>query len=182
MTPFRLVALLLVLLTQSPVATQDKQAARNRLKEMNVAFTTDALIMSIIEGDKPKVQLFLAAGMSPNTALERKCLEVGNRAFLKGETALMVALCYEYIDIASTLLANGADVNQKGSDETFPLQLAKGAMVKELIERGADVNQRGSYDQTALMWAAVRIPDESGHPFRRKPATHSGAKRPPIPA
>jgi len=57
--------------------------------------------------------IFLAAGMSPNTALERKYLEVGNRAFLKGQTALMLALCYEYNDIASTLLANGADVNQR---------------------------------------------------------------------
>jgi hypothetical protein len=71
MTPFRLVALLLILLIQSPVATQEKQAARNRLKEMNVAFTTDAFIQSIIEGDKPRVELFLGAGMSPNTALGR---------------------------------------------------------------------------------------------------------------
>src|SRR5262249_51929187 len=81
--------------------------------------------------------------------------EVGNRAFTKGQTALMFALCYQYNDIASTLLANGADVNQKGDSETFPLVLATGALAKELIERGADVNQKGLYGQSALMYAAA---------------------------
>src|SRR5215469_12144349 len=154
MKPFSLVALLLLLFIQSPVASRDEQAARNRLKELNIAFTTDAFFQSIIDADKPRVELFLAAGMSPNAALSRKQLEVGNRVFLKGQTALMVALCYQYNDIASTLLASGADVNQKGQSETFPLVLAKGALLEELIERGADVNQKGSWGWSALMSAA----------------------------
>jgi hypothetical protein len=154
MKPISLVSLLLLLVIQSPVASHDQQGARNRLKEMNIAFTSDAFIQSIIDGDKPRVELFLAAGMNPNSTLMRKQLEVGNRVFLKGQTALMVALCYEYNDIASTLLANGADVNQKGNNETFPLQLARGGLVKELIERGADLNQKSSHGESALMYAA----------------------------
>src|SRR5690349_22335835 len=114
MSRLGLIILLLALFVQSPVGAQGRQTALAKLKKMNVAFTGDDFILSIIAGDKAKVELFLAAGMSPNTIMTRQELEIGDRYFSYGQTALLFALSYEYDDIALLLLARGADVNQKG--------------------------------------------------------------------
>ncbi|HEU4386391.1 MAG TPA: ankyrin repeat domain-containing protein [Blastocatellia bacterium] len=156
MRRFGLTLLFLLVFVQTPVMPQDKQRARNKLIGANTAFTDDAFIRSIIEGDKAKVELFLAAGMSPNTTLRQANLEIRSHAFSRGQTALLLALCLDHADIASLLLAHGADVNQPGQDATFPLLIAKGELVRELIERGANVNQKAEYGLTALMYAAAK--------------------------
>jgi len=155
MKPFSFILLLLLFLFQSPVGAQNKQAARNKLKEMNSAFTSDAFIQSVIEGNKAKVEVFLAAGMSVNSTYKGEVLTVANRVIEDGQTALLIALCIGHNEIASLLLAKGADVNQVGNNGAFPLLVATGPLAKELLDRGADVNQRADYGQTALMEAAA---------------------------
>lgn len=155
MKAFSLVTLLLLLFIQSPVEAQDQQTARDKLKQMHVAFTNDAFIQSIVEDDMAKAELFLAAGMNPNSTYTGGELIVGGHLFSSSQTALLLALYLHHTDMASLLIEKGADVNQKGEDEAFPLMLAKGALVTELIGKGADVNQSGHYGQTALIYGVM---------------------------
>jgi len=89
---FKFILLFLVFVVQTPVAA--RQAARTNLKTLNVAFTSEAFIQSVVEGNRATVELFLASGMSPNTAHRGKTLEVGDRVIQDGDTALLIALFF----------------------------------------------------------------------------------------
>src|SRR5262245_53560064 len=124
----KIFALLLPLLFTSfqslPQAVVDRQEAREKLRQLNVEFTSDAFIKSVMDGDKDRVQLFLAAGMSPDVKYRGKTLEIGYRIVGRGDTPLIIALGLGHSEICWMLLEFGANVNEPGYDQCFPLLLA----------------------------------------------------------
>ena len=156
----KILALLLPLLLTSfqspPQAVVDRQEAREKLGKLNVAYNSDAFIESVINGDKDNVELFLAAGMSPDVKYRGKILEIGNHIVGTGDTPLIISLRFHYSEISWMLLEFGANVNEPGYAKCFPLLLAEGSLATALLDRGADVNQRGYAGTTALIWAAEK--------------------------
>src|SRR5690349_1663455 len=63
------------------------------------------------------------------------------------------------VSLMKRLLGNGADVNNKGKNNTTPLMYAAAFgtidSMRLLIEGGADVNARNTFGATALMWGAA---------------------------
>jgi len=152
MKVFRPALLLLLLVLLCPNTAQDKRVARLELNRMNVPFTNDAFILSIIEGNKAQAELFLAAGMSPNATYTGEPIVIAPRVITEGQTALQVALAFDRMDFVRLLLEKGADVNQPANYGT--LLEATGPLVKVLLDSGADVNEGVDGGQTALMEAA----------------------------
>ncbi len=70
-----------------------------------------------------------------------------------------VAASQGKLDVVTSLLAGGADVNAKDSGDDTPLMFAAGNahtdIVKLLLAHGADVNARDKKGWTALLQAAV---------------------------
>jgi len=158
----------------------DELAARERLTQKNIPYSEAAFSRAVIEGDTGTVDLFLAAGMSPDvkdgagrTALisaasrgrnnvSQKLLSRGadvNARDANGSTALMQSALGGHKETTNVLLASGADVNL--SDVNGQTALIRAAarghadIVRRLINRGAriDVRDRGGRD--ALTWAEV---------------------------
>lgn len=151
--------LLLLSLFHSPTFAPIQQQARMKLSGFNTPFTPNAFIQSVIAGDTEKVECFLKAGMSPDICYKGENQDVGNRYICDGDPALRIAIIFDRIDITSLLLSYGVNVNQPNSDLVSPLMIAKGDLVKTLLDRGAEVNWRNNFGGTALM-AAVRAGDQ----------------------
>lgn len=134
--------------SSTPVAGPDELAARGRLAERNIPFNEAAFARAVDEGDTGAVELFLAAGMSP---------DVRDGA---GGTALLGAASRGRDDISRKLLRGGADVNARDADgSTALMQSAAGGHQETtdvLLAAGADVNLRDNNGQTALIRAAAR--------------------------
>lgn len=132
----------------TPIAGPAEIAARERLARKNVPFNEAAFARAVDGGDTETVDLFLAAGMSP---------DVRDGA---GGTALFGAAARGRNDISRKLLAAGADVNARDADgSTALMQSAAGGHQETtgvLLAAGADVNLRDNRGQTALMRAAAR--------------------------
>lgn len=132
----------------TPVAGPNELAARERLARRNIPFNEVAFARAVDEGDTGAVDLFLAAGMSP---------DVRDGA---GGTALMDAAARGRNDISRKLLSGGADVNARAGDgSTALMQSAAGGHQETtdvLLAAGADVNLRDNNGQTALIRAAAR--------------------------
>ena len=123
-------------------------AARDRLAEKNIPFNEAAFARAVDGGDTGTVELFLAAGMSP---------DVRDGA---GGTALIGAAARGRNDISRKLLRGGADVNARDAGgSTALMQSAAGGhgeTTDVLLSAGADVNLRDNNGQTALIRAAAR--------------------------
>jgi len=132
----------------TPAAGPEELAARERLAEKNIPFNEAAFARAVDGGDIGAVELFLAAGMSP---------DVRDSA---GGTALIGAAARGRNDISRKLLRGGADVNARDGDgSTALMQSAAGGhqeTTEVLLAAGADVNLRDSNGQTALIRAAAR--------------------------
>lgn len=137
-------ALLIPLISsgQSPVE------ARQELERLNIPYSEEEFIARAREVDTGVVELFLVAGMDPNTKRENDV------------TPLMVAAQEGYVDTVRVLLNAGADVNAQYSDGGTALMLAaqEGYIntVQVLLNAGADVNAQYKDGVTALMLAAAR--------------------------
>ena len=75
-----------------------------------------------------------------------------------GHTDLMRAALTGDLDTVRSLIAGGADVNERNADGRTPLMFAainrETSCAKELLENGADVNAKANDGGTALMFAA----------------------------
>jgi len=162
----------------TPVVGPDELAARERLAQKNIPYTEAAFTRAVEEGDTGAVELFLAAGMSPDvkdgagrTALitaasrgrnnvSQKLLSRGaavNGRDASGSTALMQSALGGHKETTDVLLAGGADVNLRdNSGQTALIRAAARGhadIVRKLINRGARVDVRDSSGRDALMWA-----------------------------
>ncbi|CAH0552635.1 unnamed protein product [Brassicogethes aeneus] len=127
-------------------------------------FVSTGVIRAVIEGDKEKLQDLLKAGRSINIndnhgntpvhiavinnnvtilkfILEVKSLLVNSRNF-KGETALFLAVRYQFTDIVLLMLQAGANVNLPNNEEVTPLHNASNnpEIAHLLIKNGAKLD------------------------------------------
>ena len=132
----------------SPVVSPDELAARERLAQKNIPYTEAAFTKAVEQGDTGAVELYLAAGMSP---------DVKDAA---GRTALISAASRGRNNVSQKLLGRGADVNARdATGSTALMQSALGGHKETtdvLLNSGADVNLRDNNGQTALIRAAAR--------------------------
>jgi hypothetical protein len=132
----------------TPALSPDELDARERLARKNIPFDEAAFARAVNEGDTGAVELFIAAGMSPD-------VRDGG-----GGTALMSAAAKGRNDISRKLVRGGADVNARdAAGSTALMQSAAGGHQETtdvLLASGADVNQRDNEGRTALMRAAAR--------------------------
>jgi serine/threonine protein kinase len=154
--------------------------ARSRLARKNIPFTEDAFTKVAEKGDTDAVDLFLAAGMSPDardsqgkTALinaasggsdeiSRKLLSKGadpNARDNTGSTALMEAAGNDHKKTTGVLLENNSDVNLADNDGRTALirAAARGhsEMVRILLNKDARVDLKDRQGRDALMWAEI---------------------------
>ncbi len=111
------------------------------------------LFYAVQKGDIARVRNLLGRGVNLNVRDKR------------GQTALAFGIDSlpdraRMLEIATILIAAGADVNLKDMTETTPLMLAvyefedkRGELVNLLLKAGADPNAKDDYDTTALMHA-----------------------------
>jgi hypothetical protein len=134
--------------TATPALGPQELAARERLSEKNIPYSEAAFARAVDAGDTEAVELFLAAGMSPD-------VRDGT-----GVTALIGAAARGRNDISRKLLRRGADVNARDANgRTALMQSAAGGHQETadvLLAAGADVNLRDNSGQTALIRAAAR--------------------------
>jgi ankyrin repeat protein len=148
---------------------QRPEAARKELGHLGIAYTPEAFITSVANHDMVAVTLFLRAGMDPNTLSPQ------------GIPALLLATMNcdgklrkdkaTHADIATALIAHGADVNvahEMQPPQLFPLgngiwcplslatRLGCHGLMQHLLQHGADVDARDGKGRTALIDAANR--------------------------
>ena len=138
------------------------------------------LIEAVVEGDIDEVKSFLESGINPDIAdsegwtplmwatqlndldMINLFIEYGANPNLKDyyyeETALIIALTNDYIEVVETLLEAGADPNLTDSYGWTPLMSAvsnsSAETVRILLEAGADSNISNIYGYTPLMSAS----------------------------
>lgn len=162
------------------IAGPAELAARSKLAQKNIPFTEDAFTRVAEKGDTDAVDLFLAAGMSPQardssgkTALitsaaggsdeiSRKLLSKGaevNARDNNGATALMEAAQNNHQGTTRVLLENNSDVNMEDNDGRTALIRAAiqghSEMVRILLNKGARVKHKDKQGRDALMWAEI---------------------------
>ena len=135
-------------LNSTPVVSPDALAARERLAQRNIPYSESAFTRAVEQGDIGAIDLFLAAGMSP---------DVKDGA---GRTALISAASRGRNHVSQKLLGRGADVNARDANgSTALMQSALGGHKETtdvLLAGNADVNLRDNNGQTALIRAAAR--------------------------
>jgi hypothetical protein len=124
---------------------QKDRAARIRLAQMGISYQRKAFIQRVEAGDRRAVDLFLAAGMSPNAQEKDDWIP------------LAVAASAGHVPIVRRLLARGADLNAKTGRGLTPLIAATWTgqvpTVHELLDRGAAVNATDKSGRTAHSYA-----------------------------
>ncbi len=114
----------------------------------------DRLAEKVVSKDLADLEELLAGGVDVNA-----------RSEVYGGTVLLLACSFEdYEDVVSLLLANGADVQVRGSDGRTPLIWAASRSrrcVEMLLEHDADINATGNDGMTALIHATFGIFSES---------------------
>lgn len=108
------------------------EKAKRRLKAAGVDFAPGRFLGAAMRGDVAAIDLFLAAGMSPDAKDE------------SGDVALREAAVRGHLEVVQRLLGAGADPNLKGRDGHTALQEAivqrETACVVALLEAGANPN------------------------------------------
>ena len=161
-------------LVSATACEQTPESARKELGQLGVAYSPQAFITSLTNNDLVAVQLFLTAGMDPNTTSPQ------------GIPALLIATMNcdgklredkkTHADIAKALLANKANVNVVhelhppqlvpfGNRRWTALSLATRLechdLMQHLLRHGANVNRVDESGETLLMDAASRNLKES---------------------
>ena len=137
-------------------AALDREAARTELARRAAAFDASSLRRAIEEEDLELVELFLMAGMSPDS-------DVSDGSSPSDRLpALLVALGLEHDDISLLLLERGASADARDGGGLSALMIASGArrpsLVRRLVELGADVNAVDGSGMSALA-AGIEDPE-----------------------
>jgi ankyrin repeat protein len=144
-------ALLLVsLVLVAPPVQGDQAEAREKLEKAGIAFTPDAFLQKVAEGDAKNAALFVEAGIDPSVK------SGSNR------TALWIATERRQLDVLKALIAGGVVPNEKNAP---PMEAGKSivfeavdtgdpAFVRALAEAGADVKLANDYEIPPLAEAA----------------------------
>jgi ankyrin repeat protein len=131
-------------------ARGDRAEARRKLEEAGIAFTPEAFLQKVAQGEAADVVLFLEAGIDPS---------VKNAS---GRTALWIATGQKKAAVLQALLAGGVAPNAKNAPpveygKTIVLEAVDTgdpAIVRALAEAGADVKQGNEYGVPPLAEAA----------------------------
>lgn len=109
---------------KSPPPADRRAEARVRLGQMSVAFTKEAFLRSVEDGDIDAVKLFLAAGMDPNAENE------------KGVRALSLAIRQKHHQVIDALLKAKASVN--GGPLSYAATPDRKDILLVLLKQGPD--------------------------------------------
>lgn len=139
-----------LLLLVAPPVQSDQAGAREKLEKEGIAFTPEAFLQKVAEGDAARVALFLEAGIDPSA---RNSM---------GRTALWVAVERKQLDVLKALLAGGVSPNEKnapmldgGKSLVFEaVDTGDAAFVRTLVEAGADAKTANDYGVPPLAEAA----------------------------
>lgn len=141
---------LAALVLAAPPVHGDQAGAREKLAQNGVAFTPEAFLQKVAEGDAAHVKLFLEAGIDPSARND------------SGRPALWVATERRQLEVLEALLAGGVTPNEKNAP---PMEAGKSivfeavdtgdvALVRALAEAGADVRRANDYEMPPLAEAA----------------------------
>lgn len=133
-----------------PPAHGDQAGAREALAKEGIAFTQEAFLQEVAEGDAAHVTLFLAAGIDPSVPNSSK------------RTALWIAVERKQSEAVKALLAGGVAPNEKNappmeSNKTIVFEAVDSgdaALVRTLVEAGADARMANDYGVSPLAEAA----------------------------
>ncbi|HTG33874.1 MAG TPA: ankyrin repeat domain-containing protein [Thermoanaerobaculia bacterium] len=148
-TPLAVLALATLFLAVPP-AHCDQAGARETLEKEGIAFTPEAFLQKVAEGNAAHVKLFLEAGIDPSAANSAK------------RTALWIAVERKQPEVLKELLAGGVAPNEKNAP---PMEYGKtivfeavdsgdAALVRTLVEAGADAKMANEYGVPPLAEAA----------------------------
>jgi hypothetical protein len=144
---FSLIVVSAYLLSASPAASDPNvNPYQTKLAAMNIRYNPDEFVKYAGRGNKEAAELFLKAGMAPNSY-----------RISDGVTPLMAAACFDRPDIVNLLLEQGADINAKDKDGQTALM--KGiaynhpGIVKILLQAGADPAYQDIRGNTAVSLA-----------------------------
>jgi ankyrin repeat protein len=133
-----------------PPARCDQAGAREALAKEGIAFTQEAFLQKVAEGDAAHVTLFLEAGIDPSVPNPAK------------RTALWIAVERKQSEVLKALLAGGVSPNEKNappmeSNKTIVFEAVDSgdaALVRTLVEAGADAKMANDYGVPPLAEAA----------------------------
>jgi len=148
-TPLVVLALAALFLAVPP-ARCDQAGAREALAKEGIAFTPEAFLQKVAEGDAARVTLFLEAGIDPSAANSAR------------RTALWIAVERKQSEVLKALLAGGVAPNEKNappmeSGKTIVFEAVDSgdaALVRTLVEAGADAKMANEYGVPPLAEAA----------------------------
>lgn len=146
---FVLLVAAVLALTAGPLHSDPAQA-RAKLDQSGVAFTPEAFLQKVAEGDADSAALFVEAGMDPSVKTQM------------GRTALWVAVERRQLPVLKALLAAGVVPNEKnapsvegGKSIVFEaVDSGDAAYVRALVEAGADGKKANDYEMPPLAEAA----------------------------
>ena len=148
--PFGMIFLVLTVFTLIPAYGGDPKSALDELKKLDIPFGADTFLDRTKLGDTVAVELFLKAGMDPDTKEKSG----------QGRSALICSVIFGHLDITKLLLSHGADIHAR--DTVYHLtpflwaaQEGESVTMKTLVQAGADVNERGANGETGLMLASA---------------------------
>jgi len=142
--------ILAALVLATAPAHGDQAGAREKLQKEGIAFTPEAFLQKVAEGDASHVALFVEAGIDPS---------VKNRS---NRTALWIATERRQLEVLKALLAAGvapdaqnAPAMEYGKTVVFEaVDTGETEFVRVLAEAGADAKAANEYGVTPLAEAA----------------------------
>jgi ankyrin repeat protein len=148
-TPLALLTLAALVLVTAP-AHSDPAGAREKLEKDGVAFTPEAFLQKVAEGDASHAALFVEAGIDP-------AVKNGSK-----RTALWIATERRQLEVLKALLAGGvapdaqnAPPMESGKSIVFEaVDTGDAAFVRALAEAGSDVKAANEYGVPPLAEAA----------------------------
>lgn len=140
----------LVLFASPSLGAQAEIGAREKLAKDGIAFTPEAFLQTVSDGDAKHTALFLEAGIDPSVKSP------------SGRTALWIATESRQLEVLKALLAGGVAPNEQnapraeyGKSIVFEaVDSGDAAFVRALVDAGADAKTANDYGVPPLAEAA----------------------------